>query len=75
MEQDYIGSHTSLLLLDKGHKVIIVDSFINSSSNNIDRILNFIKGTNIEKNLMIFKVDIRDYKSLKDIFTNLISLI
>ena len=28
----YIGSHTSLLLLDKGHKVIIFDSFINSSN-------------------------------------------
>ena len=67
----YIGSHTSLLLLDKGHKVIIFDSFINSSNKNIQRILSFIKGTNIENNLMIFKVDIRDYKSMEDIFNKL----
>ncbi len=67
----FIGSHTSLLLLNKGDKVIIFDSFINSSSKNIERIIKFIKGTNIENNLMIFKVDIRDYKSMENIFCKL----
>ena len=64
----YIGSHTSLLLLEKGNKVIILDSFINSSNKNIERIQSFIRGRNIENNLIIFKVDIRDYKSMEEIF-------
>ena len=67
----FIGSHTSLLLLNNGDKVIIFDSFINSSSKNIARIKRFIKGTNIENNLMLFKVDLRDYKSMEDIFYKL----
>ena len=34
----YIGSHTSLLLLQKGYDLIILDSNINSSENIIKRI-------------------------------------
>ena len=28
----FIGSHTALLLLEKGHEVVIYDSFVNSSN-------------------------------------------
>lgn len=28
---DFIGSHTCLLLLQKGYKLVILDSFINTS--------------------------------------------
>lgn len=34
----YIGSHTSLLLLEAGHRVVVVDSLVNSSQESLRRI-------------------------------------
>lgn len=34
----YIGSHTSLCLLNKGYNVVIIDNLINSSCESIRRI-------------------------------------
>ena len=34
----FIGSHTSLLLIEKGYEILIVDSLINSSIKVIERI-------------------------------------
>ena len=34
----FIGSHTSLLLLEKGYVIFIIDSFINSSDKSLERI-------------------------------------
>ena len=66
----YIGSHTSLLLLERGYRIIIVDSNINSSSKVIDKINDIAsnKALNIKENLTFYKGDIRDYNFLKNIF-------
>ena len=49
----FIGSHTSLLLLQKGHKVYILDSNINSSEIPLKRLknLNYSKEIDFETNL------------------------
>ena len=39
----FIGSHTSLSLLEKGYNVFIIDSFVNSSKEIIDKIKEFRK--------------------------------
>ena len=38
----FIGSHTCFSLLQKGHKVIAIDSFFNSSKNNLRNILDIL---------------------------------
>ena len=38
----YIGSHTCLLLLERGYRIIITDSNINSSSKIIDNIFKLL---------------------------------
>ena len=39
----FIGSHTCLLLLEKGYVVFIIDSFINSSDKSLQRISSILK--------------------------------
>ena len=39
----YIGSHTALLLLQRGYDVIIYDSFVNSSYNVIKAIKSYLE--------------------------------
>ena len=39
----FIGSHTFLALLEKGSKVFVFDSFINSSSKALKRVLEISK--------------------------------
>ena len=39
----YIGSHTCLLLLEKGYSIFILDSFFNSSETVIDKISLILK--------------------------------
>ena len=66
----YIGSHTSLLLLEKGYSVIIVDSNINSSPKIIDKICKIAihKSINIKEKISFYKGDLRDYSFLENIF-------
>ena len=49
----FIGSHTCLLLLEKGFEIFIVDSFIHSSPKSLNSILKILKkeGKDYEKNL------------------------
>ena len=66
----YIGSHTSLLLLEMGYEVLIIDSLENSSSKVIERmkrILSFKKG-NFRGKIDFIEADLTDYKLLKNIF-------
>ena len=39
----FIGSHTSLLLLEKGYVIFILDSFVNSSEKSIAKYLSNFK--------------------------------
>ena len=68
----FIGSHTSILLLQKGFDLIVVDSFLNSSKDYIDKINFLIKNldSNLLKKIKYFDCDIRNYEKLSNIFFN-----
>ncbi|MHC1684886.1 MAG: UDP-glucose 4-epimerase GalE [Clostridiaceae bacterium] len=59
----YIGSHTSVELLNAGHEVIIVDNFSNSKMESLNRIKEI---TN--KELKFYKVDILNKDALEEVF-------
>ena len=66
----FIGSHTCLVLLEKGYEVIVIDSYVNSYKKSLERIIKLLK-LNKEingVNLKIVKLDIRDEKSLGKLF-------
>tara|TARA_Y100001968_G_scaffold333785_1_gene399459 strand:- start:140 stop:1183 length:1044 start_codon:yes stop_codon:yes gene_type:complete len=63
----FIGSHTCLLLLERGFDLIIIDSYINSSPKNLKGALNKIN-SNFDNKITFVKGDIRDQSSLEDIF-------
>lgn len=59
----YIGSHTTIELLDAGHDVIIVDNFSNSSPIVLDRI-KLIS----QREFKFYEVDITDREKLEVVF-------
>ena len=66
----FIGSHMCLLLLERGYKVLAVDSFHNSSPNSLDNVLEICdkKKSTLRNNLNLIKSDLRDKKSIQKIF-------
>ena len=64
----YIGSHTALLLLQRGYDLIIYDSFVNSSYKVIKGIKYYLDSVGIDYKLKTIKGDIRDKSSLGKIF-------
>ena len=66
----FIGSHLCVSLLDKGYKVLILDSFVNSSpkvAESIKKICLNNKSYNIN-NLKLIRCDLRNKKELISIF-------
>ena len=59
----YIGSHTTLELLNKGYEVIVVDNFSNSSFESLRRVQE-ITG----KTVTFYEADIRDSEKMEEIF-------
>ncbi len=59
----YIGSHTSVLLLEKGYDIVIVDDLSNS---NIEVLENIYKITS--KNPTFEKIDLKDKKAVSKLF-------
>ena len=59
----YIGSHTSLALLEHGYKVVIVDDLYNSSKVSLDRI-ELLCG----KRPDFYNVDVTDEAALEKVF-------
>jgi UDP-glucose 4-epimerase len=57
----FIGSHLVDLLLDNGHKVIVIDNYSTGRPQNLDN----RKGSS---NLQLFNVDINDYLLIADFF-------
>ena len=57
----FIGSHTCLLLLEKGYIVFIIDSFINSSEKSIERVSAILKKQciNTEGRIFLIKGDLK----------------
>ena len=65
----FIGIHTCLVLLDKGYKLVIIDSLINSSYIAIKRLKSIYHKTNkSSNNLLFYKGDIRDISFLRKVF-------
>ncbi len=66
----FIGSHTSLVLIEKGFDLIILDSFINSSSQSISKVENLSNSwKKINKPcIKVIKGDIRNIALLEKIF-------
>ena len=66
----FIGSHTVLLLLEKGFEVFIIDSFITSKTKVLNRILEILRISNIEakERLHILKGDLRNKSDIDEIF-------
>ena len=66
----FIGSHTCLLLLEKGYMIFILDSFVNSSKKSLERITFLLakKGINTKGRIFFIKGDIRDINDIENIF-------
>jgi UDP-glucose 4-epimerase len=71
----FIGSHTSLLLLEQGFNLVIYDSFHNSSERVFKRFGKILKWdeTYLIKRIKVIKGDIRDKKLLYEVFNNCLS--
>ena len=65
----FIGSHTCLVLLEQGYRIIIVDSLINSSVEIINSIKSNAKISSFTEDNLIFRNgDIRDKLFLENVF-------
>ncbi len=72
----FIGSHTCLSLLENGYFIYVVDTFQNSSPISLERVKQILAAKNIDvsKRIQIFKIDIRDEISLKNVFVEAASV-
>lgn len=59
----YIGSHTCVELLNRGHEVVVVDNLCNSSEESLNRV-----ETITGKKPVFYQVDLLDRGSLEDVF-------
>ncbi len=64
----YIGSHTCIPLLEKGYKITVIDSNINSSDLSIERIKKILRKDSHKKNISFLKGDLRDKLFLNKVF-------
>ena len=70
----FIGSHTCLVLLEKGYNIFVIDSFQNSSPNALVKVLEINKINNIksETNLKIYKGDICNFSFVESVFLDIL---
>ena len=61
----YIGSHTVLVLLERGHHVVVLDNFSNSSPKVMER-LESLAGQEIQ----LCRIDVRDEEQVVKVLTN-----
>ena len=59
----YIGSHTSVELLEAGYDIVIVDNFVNSNADSLDKIREITK-----KDFKFYEADLRDREAVAKIF-------
>ena len=66
----FIGSHTCISLLQKGYKLIVIDSLVNSSKKSLEGIRKILKKSvlNYSDKLIFEKGDIRDKEFLNMVF-------
>lgn len=68
----FIGSHICLSLLENGSKVVVLDSFVNSSKNVFKKVFDICHLNNIwlDDNLKVYEGDIRDKLIIEKIFND-----
>ena len=68
----FIGSHTSLVLLNAGYKLYLLDNFSNSSVIALNRVtyLSSLNKKEIQERVSIISGDVRDFSLLESIFSN-----
>ena len=59
----FIGSHTTIELVNAGHEVVIVDNLVNSSEKSIQEVEKILG-----KSITFYNEDIRDRSKLLEIF-------
>ena len=59
----YIGSHTVVKLLDAGEKIIVVDNFLNSKANTIDKMKKITR-----KNFLFYNVNYLNNEEIEEVF-------
>ncbi len=62
----YIGSHTALKLLEKGHDIDVIDSFCNSFPESLKRVEHLNK--NLKSKFNLHQGDLRNYSFLQTVF-------
>jgi UDP-glucose 4-epimerase len=60
----FIGSHTCIELLNAGYEIVVIDSFINSKPEALNRVREITK-----KAFKIYEVDLRDRDGMESIFS------
>ena len=67
----YIGSHTCMVLLEKGYHLIVIDSFVNSSKESLERVKTYLQNKIefVSEKLKIVEGDIRNELTLRRIFS------
>jgi UDP-glucose 4-epimerase len=66
----FIGSHTSITLLEKGYNVLIIDNFSNTSEVNIEGLRKLHTKLKNDTKLIILNVDLRNKEDLERVFVN-----
>lgn len=66
----FIGSHTCIVLLQKGYNVLIVDNFSNTSEINVKGLQTLYSNLPFKPKFEIKNVDLRDSKTLDEVFTS-----
>tara|TARA_Y100000589_G_scaffold331513_1_gene385397 strand:+ start:594 stop:1649 length:1056 start_codon:yes stop_codon:yes gene_type:complete len=71
----FIGSHTCLSLIKKGYHLYVIDSFINSSHLSLSNVVKILEidGYNARRFLNIFRGDIKNKSTIRDVFLKSIS--
>ena len=66
----FIGSHTCLLLLEKGFEIFVLDSFINSSPKSIEKLKLILckKDKFYQEKIHLIKGDLKNQNDIKYIF-------
>jgi UDP-glucose 4-epimerase len=66
----YIGTHTVVVLLEKGYNVVVVDNLVNSSPKSLDAVCQIVGLTEEQRKerLVFHKVDICDEAAMRKIF-------
>jgi UDP-glucose 4-epimerase len=65
----FIGSHTSVVLLEAGHRLVVLDNFSNSSPVALERVAELTNVPLGENQLQLIRGDIRDAALLKRLFS------